>query len=112
MNLAALFTGLGDDPVKHCVPAPFLDFGHRVKTHALFAHPLERRLTGAARTQADLDVVGGPDVALVNQAIHRRAVTDQVRAAPPGVIVRVKMNDRHLLLAVNVGQRGHVRVLE
>ena len=83
-----------DDRVgEHRLAAPLLDLGHRVPTHALLAHPLERRLVGPVAAQPDLHEVLAGDPALLDQSAHRLPVRVQV---PPligaGVGVRVEVD--------------------
>ena len=113
MQLAIFLGSFCEDTFYDRVPTANFYFGHVVITHADFPHPLEGRLVQAARAQPDLDIVGAAHMSFIDQAIDRVTMMDQVTiAAPPGVIVRVEMNDRHLLFAVHVGKGSDIRIFE
>ena len=84
---------LHDRVGEHRLAAPLFDLGHGVPPHALFAHPLERRLVGPIAAQTDLHEVLAGDPALLDQTAHR--LTVRVQVAPligAGVGVRVEMD--------------------
>ena len=112
MNFAALLTGFGDDAFDDRIPAADLDFGHIVVAHAVFPHPLEAGFVRAARTQTYLQIVGRTNVTFVDQSINGITVADQMWATPPGIVVRVEVNNRDTLFAVNVRECCNVRVLQ
>ena len=101
-----------DDRVgEHGLAPPFLDLGHRVPTHALFAHPLEGRLVRPVAAQTDLHEVLAGDPALLDQSAHR--LTVRVQVAPlvgAGVGVGVEVDHTEPPRPHRARDRGRARI--
>ena len=91
------------------VPAIAVDLGHRVVAETVLAHPFEAFRPGPAAAQPDLNEVPAENVAVVDEPAYRLRVRDQVAASrAAGVVVGVEVDDADVLLAVHIGQPGHV----